>query len=174
MNDLDFKFEHQDRLAKIRAINEQHNLYEYGAISFSGGKDSRVASELVDEALPNNEIPRIFVDTGIEYQAIRKYVYELAKKDKRIVIIKPRVNIKKMLNKEGYPFKSKQHSQNYGVYFRNRVKIQELVKKIENEPNLAFNYDFIHNLERGTKGIIKYIFGVRERERVLYEYSDCP
>ena len=120
MNDLDFKFEHQDRLAKIRAINEQHNLYEYGAISFSGGKDSRVASELVDEALPNNEIPRIFVDTGIEYQAIRKYVYELAKVDKRIVIIKPRVNIKKMLNKEGYPFKSKQHSQNYGVYFRNR------------------------------------------------------
>ena len=70
---------------------------------------------LLDMALPNNRIPRVFIDTGIEYQMIRKFVLDLAKNDDRFVILKPTQNIKQMLEKYGYPFKSKQHSHNLSL-----------------------------------------------------------
>ena len=41
-------------------------------LSFSGGKDSTILHYLLDKALPNNNIPRVFIDTGIEYQMIRQ------------------------------------------------------------------------------------------------------
>ncbi len=79
-------------------------------ISFSGGKDSTVVHHLIDMALPNNQIPRVYFNTGIEYKAVFDYVKKLAANDKRIVIVNSGVNIKNMLNKVGYPFKSKEHS----------------------------------------------------------------
>lgn len=63
----------EDRLQKIRQI-----VNKYGAenfyISFSGGKDSTVLSALVDMALPNNTIPRVYANTGIEYKLIQQFV----------------------------------------------------------------------------------------------------
>ena len=50
-------------------------------------------------ALPNNKIPRVFINTGIEYTAIVEFVKELAEKDDRFVIIQPKVPVKKMLDK---------------------------------------------------------------------------
>ena len=98
-----------DRVAKIKSI-----IYQYGIdnfyISFSGGKDSTVLSWLIDYAIPWNEIPRVYANTGIELNMIKNFVEELAKKDKRIHIIKPSVPIKQMLEEEGYPFKSKEHA----------------------------------------------------------------
>ena len=61
-------------------------------------------------ALPKNQIPRVYFNTGIEYKAVFDYVKKLAEKDKRIIIVNSGVNIKDMLNKVGYPFKSKEHS----------------------------------------------------------------
>lgn len=55
-----------DRLNAIRdTINKygEENFY----LSFSGGKDSTVLHHLIDMALPNNKIPRVFINTGIEY-----------------------------------------------------------------------------------------------------------
>lgn len=83
-----------DRLNIIRdVVNKygQENFY----ISFSGGKDSTVLHYLVDEALPGNNIPRVFVNTGIEYIDIVKYVKQIAKEDDRIKIINPSRNVKK-------------------------------------------------------------------------------
>lgn len=40
----------------------EENFY----ISFSGGKDSTVLHHLIDEAIPGNKIPRVFINTGIE------------------------------------------------------------------------------------------------------------
>lgn len=174
MTDEEYEFVHQDVLSIIRAKNENYDIEKRSSISFSGGSDSMLMSCLIDEAIPNNNIPRLYMNTGIEHKAMRKFVLELAKNDDRFVILTPNVNIPRMLKKEGYPFKSKQHSQNYGVYFRNKEKINEIVKIIENNPKLAFDYDFINNLNRGVKSVIKYVFGTRERERVLYEYQDCP
>ena len=89
-----------DRKEKIKSIIEKYgeeNFY----ISFSGGKDSTVLSSLIDMSLPDNNIPRVYANTGIELNMIRDFVYDLAKNDKRIQIIQPSVNIREMLEKEG-------------------------------------------------------------------------
>ena len=88
----------QDRLTKIKSTIEKYgedNFY----ISFSGGKDSVVLSALVDMACPGNTIPRVYADTGIELNMIHDFVYDLAKEDKRIEIIKPSQPIKKCSKK---------------------------------------------------------------------------
>lgn len=85
-------------------------------LSFSGGKDSTVLHYLLDMAIPNNNIPRVFINTGIEYNAIVNFVKGLAANDKRFIILQPTQAIKPMLEKYGYPFKSKQHSHNVMVY----------------------------------------------------------
>ena len=64
----------QDRIAKIKSINEQYDLEHNAYISFSDGKDSTVLSHLVDEALPGNTIPRVFFNTGIEYKLLVAFV----------------------------------------------------------------------------------------------------
>lgn len=116
----DFEFILFDRIEKIKQINEQYDLENNSYISFSGGKDSTVLHYLIDLALPNNKIPRLFLNTGIEYQDVRKYVQELAKTDTRIIVYNSGVNVKQLLEQEGYPFKSKQHSHNLAIYWRNK------------------------------------------------------
>lgn len=107
-----------DRLQKIKQIINQYgeeNFY----LSFSGGKDSTVLSALVDFAIPDNKIPRVYADTGIDLNIVRDFVFDMAKMDDRFIIIKPSVSIKQMLEKDGYPFKSKKHAKKLGTYQRN-------------------------------------------------------
>lgn len=104
-----------DRVQKIKQIIDHYgeeNFY----ISFSGGKDSTVLSALVDLAIPDNKIPRVYANTGIELNMIRDFVFDMGKIDDRFNIIKPSVPIKTMLEKEGYPFKSKIHSKCVNLY----------------------------------------------------------
>lgn len=111
-----------DRLDVIRKVNDKYDLENNAYISFSGGKDSTILHYLIDMALPNNRIPRVFINTGIEYNDIVSFVKELASKDDRFIIIKPTKPIKQVLEKYGYPFKSKQHSHNLAIYWRNKDK----------------------------------------------------
>ena len=63
----------QDRITKIQSVIGKYgeeNFY----LSFSGGKDSTVLSALIDMALPNNKIPRVYANTGIEYRLILDFV----------------------------------------------------------------------------------------------------
>ena len=65
----------EDRLNVIRdtiAKYGEENFY----LSFSGGKDSTVVHHLLDMAIPGNRIPRVFSNTGIEYNAIVEFVRE--------------------------------------------------------------------------------------------------
>lgn len=101
----------QDRLAKIQSVINQYgeeNFY----ISFSGGKDSTVLSALVDMALPENKIPRVYANTGMEYRLIVDFVERERAKPHlwELIMLKPSMPIKPTLEKEGYPFKSKGHS----------------------------------------------------------------
>lgn len=105
-----------DRIAKIKSINQLYDLEHNSYISFSGGKDSTVLSHLIDIALPNNKIPRVFINTGIEYNSIVKFVKNIQSSDSRFIIINPSENISDILNKYGYPFKSKEHSLYVSVY----------------------------------------------------------
>lgn len=104
-----------DRLNVIRDIIRKYGEDQF-YISFSGGKDSTVLHYLIDEALPDNHIPRVYADTGIEYNDVKAFVKGMQAQDDRIEIIKPSVNIKQMLKRDGYPFKSKEHSNIVGVY----------------------------------------------------------
>lgn len=113
----DFPWILQNRIFRIFNVITQYGEENF-AISYSGGKDSTVLSKLIDMAVPENKIPRVYADTGIEYKAIRDFVYEKAKTDDRIQIIKPRTPIRKMLEKEGYPFKSKFHAETVARYQR--------------------------------------------------------
>ena len=113
---MDYELTLFDRIEVIKATNQKYDLENNAYLSFSGGKDSTILHYLLDMALPNNRIPRVFIDTGIEYLMIRDFVLKLAKNDDRFVIIKPTKPIKQTLEKYGYPFKSKQHSHNLAIY----------------------------------------------------------
>ena len=109
-----------DRLTKIKATIEKYgeeNFY----LSFSGGKDSTVLHELLDLAIPGNTIPRVYANTGIELNLVRQFVQDKAEQDQRVVIIKPSQPIKKVLEENGYPFKSKEHSFYLETYQRNKA-----------------------------------------------------
>jgi len=56
-----------DRIEAIKTANKKYDLEHNAYLSFSGGKDSTVLHYLLDMALPNNKIPRVFINTGIEY-----------------------------------------------------------------------------------------------------------
>lgn len=73
---IDNEFLLQDRLQKIRQIINKYGEENF-AMSFSGGKDSTVLSALIDMALPNNKIPRLYANTGIELNMIRDFVIDL-------------------------------------------------------------------------------------------------
>ena len=130
MNENDYELMLFDRIEKITQINSEYDLESNAYLSFSGGKDSTILHYLIDLALPNNNIPRVFLNTGIEYQAIIEFVKELAETDKRIIILNSGVNIKQMLEKEGYPFKSKEHSSMVNMY-QNGSRAASLMRYIE-------------------------------------------
>ena len=101
----------QDRIQKIQQIIRKYgeeNFY----LSFSGGKDSTVLSALLDMAIPENKIPRVYANTGIEYRLILDFVERERERPHswELFILKPEVPIKPTLEKVGYPFKSKYHS----------------------------------------------------------------
>lgn len=104
-----------DRLDMIKKVIKKYGEQNF-YISFSGGKDSTIVHYLIDMALPGNKIPRLFINTGIEYIDMVKHVEQLAKNDERIIIYNSNVNIIKMLKKYGYPFKSKEHAHKVATY----------------------------------------------------------
>lgn len=149
-----------DRINVIKDI-----INKYGAdnfyLSFSGGKDSTILHYLVDMAIPNNNIPRVFINTGIEYNYIVDFVKELAEHDDRFVILKPSKPIKITLDTYGYPFKSKEHSLRVN-HFNKGTNANYLQKYLN-------GYDY-----KGKKTtfvcpqILKYQF----EERGKYNYSN--
>lgn len=145
-----------DRIEVIKTTNKKYDLEHNAYISFSGGKDSTVLHYLIDLALPQNRIPRVFIDTGIEYNYIHEYVLEMAKNDDRFVIIKPMNNIKQTLEKYGYPFKSKEHSLFVNVYQNSgmckSVKYYLSKDKMINCPsNLRYQFTKDFNLNISNK-----------------------
>lgn len=111
----EYDFILKDRVQKIQSMTEYDFILK-SYLSFSGGKDSCVASRLLDMALPGNKIPRVYFNTGIEYRAVLDHVKEMARTDDRIIIVNSGVNIPEMLKSVGYPFKSKEHSQKVAIY----------------------------------------------------------
>lgn len=74
-------------------------------VSFSGGKDSTVLLHIVRGLYP--DIEAVFVDTGLEYPEIRKFV----KTFDNVTILRPEMRFDKVLEKYGYPIISKEVSE---------------------------------------------------------------
>ncbi len=88
-------------------IREWVNTYgEDGVyVSFSGGKDSTVLLDIARKMYPS--IPAAFVNTGLEYPEIVKFV----KTFDNVEILKPKKNFKQIISEYGYPFFSKEVSE---------------------------------------------------------------
>lgn len=79
-------------------------------VSFSGGKDSTVLKHIVDEMY--DDIPSVFVNTGLEYPEIQQFVREIkaGKYDcfnPDVEIIRPEMRFDEVINRYGYPVISK-------------------------------------------------------------------
>lgn len=133
----DYELLLEDRLHTIREMNKKYDLENKALLTFSGGKDSTLLHYLLDMALPNNKIPRVFINTGIEYLYITQFVKDLADKDDRFVLLKPTKPIKQVLETYGYPFKSKTHSHYLSIYKNSGMT--DYVKKYANAENVQFN-----------------------------------
>ena len=98
------------RLTKQR-IREWVNHYGVDGVyvSFSGGKDSTVLLHLVRQEY--EDVPGVFVNTGLEYPEIVRFV----KSFKNIEIIRPKKNFRQVIQDYGYPFISKEVSER--VYY---------------------------------------------------------
>lgn len=143
-----------DRLEVIKKTIEKYgedNFY----IAYSGGKDSTAVHYLIDMALPNNKIPRVFSNTGIEFQAVVDYVRNLQKNDERFVFIQPNKNIKTTLQEVGYPFKSKEHSQ----------KVYEYQRKHEIRPYMQ---KYIDKEKFGCPSVLKYQFTKQNKLKISH------
>ena len=80
-------------------------------VSFSGGKDSTVLKHIVDVMF--EDIPAVFVNTGLEYPEIQKFVRDVkaGKFDcfnPDVEIIRPEMRFDEVIKKYGYPVVSKQ------------------------------------------------------------------
>jgi 3'-phosphoadenosine 5'-phosphosulfate sulfotransferase (PAPS reductase)/FAD synthetase len=78
---------------------------DHVCVSFSGGKDSTVLLHIVRK-LYGDEIPAVFVNTGLEYIEIQQFV----KRFSNVVILRPEINFKEVITRYGYPVISKEVS----------------------------------------------------------------
>lgn len=71
-------------------------------VGFSGGKDSTVLLHMVRKYYP--KVPAVFVDTGLEFPEIRKFV----KSVDNVIWLKPNIKFPEVIKKYGYPVVSKE------------------------------------------------------------------
>lgn len=103
--------------AKIRMTQQRiRQWYEHWDgdvyVSFSGGKDSTVLKHIVDNTPGVWDVPAVFVNTGLEYPEIQKFVKDVkaGKWDcfnPDVVILRPEMRFDDVVKKYGYPVISK-------------------------------------------------------------------
>ena len=84
-------------------------------VSFSGGKDSTVLKHIVDHTSGVYDVPAVFVNTGLEYPEIQRFVKDIkAGKypcfNSNVEIIRPEMRFDDVIKKYGYPVISKEGS----------------------------------------------------------------
>ena len=94
---------------KIRLTQDRiREWYEHWdgevSVSFSGGKDSTVLLDIAREMYP--DIEAVFVDTGLEYPEIRKFVQTFD----NVTWLKPEMRFDEVITRYGYPIIGKEIS----------------------------------------------------------------
>ena len=116
--------------AKIQMTRQRIRgwIDEYGEdgvyVSFSGGKDSTVLLDIVRKDYPN--VKAVFVDTGLEYPEVRRFVKTFSNVD----WLRPKMNFRQVIEKYGYPFISKEVSET--VYYARKylTKVREFEESL--------------------------------------------
>lgn len=89
-------------------------------ISFSGGKDSSVLLHLARKLYP--DLQAVYVDTGLEYPEVRKFVEQ----HENVEILRPKMNFRQVIEKYGYPFISKEVA---GCVYYARKYVRKLIER---------------------------------------------
>ena len=86
-------------------------------ISFSGGKDSTVLTDLVHGMYP--DVPLVFANTGLEYPEIQKFAREMCAE-----FVRPKMSFSEVISTYGYPIISKEVAE--AIHFARRIVPQSL------------------------------------------------
>ena len=97
------------------------------SVSCSFGKDSTVLLHLVRSIYPN--VPAVFVDTGLEYPEVRKCAYEA----ENVIILKPEMTFRKVIETYGYPVVSKDIAKTVYYARKGSAWAQNKMKGINND-----------------------------------------
>ena len=119
-------------------------------VGFSGGKDSTVLKHIVDGMY--DDIPAVFVNTGLEYPEIQQFVREIkaGKYDcfnPNVEIIRPAMRFDEVIKKHGYPVGSKRIASN--IEYGRKAKERGDVKKYN---------EYINGVRIGKKDGKEYTF----------------
>ena len=94
---------------QVKILKSKQRIKEYITfcdkkvyISFSGGIDSVVLLDLVREDYPDTAA--VYIDTGLEYPENREFVKTID----NVIVIKPKMTFKQVIEKYGYPVISKE------------------------------------------------------------------
>lgn len=93
--------QHKIQVTTTRIIEWYEHYDGLVYVAFSGGKDSTVLLDIVRRIYPN--VPAVFADTGLEFPEVRKF----ALSQENVVVVKPEMNFRKVIETYGYPVVSK-------------------------------------------------------------------
>lgn len=147
------------RMSQNRIRGWYDNFQGCVYVARSGGKDSDVLGHLVKDMYP--DVPQVFVNTGLEFDSVRKHGIEVAD-----VVLQPEMSFVEVITKYGYPIISKEvagtisgarNSLKKGVYSHRLCK---LGVKEEEYGGLEHNSDFDYeaNLEKSLFNQKKWKF----------------
>ena len=86
-------------------------------ISFSGGKDSTVLTDLVHGMYP--DVPLVFANTGLEYPEIQAFARSMGAE-----FVRPKMSFSEVISTYGYPIISKEVAE--AIHFARRIVPQSL------------------------------------------------
>lgn len=107
--------------AKIRMTRQRiRQWYDHWEgevyLAFSGGKDSTVLKHIIDNTSGVYDVPAVFVNTGLEYPEIQKFVKDVKAGrwdcfNSNVEIVRPEMRFDEVIKKHGYPVISKEVSE---------------------------------------------------------------
>lgn len=168
---LEAKIKRTQRLLREFYEINDGNVY----LSFSGGKDSTVLADIIDDTSGLWNIPKVYCDTGLEWPEVRQFAL-----NKADIILRPSMPFTKVLENYGYPIISKEVSQKIETA-RNCPKGECAARFDENSTHMK-KYGARYSMQKWTflknskfkissqccKIMKKTPFHIFEKERKLY------
>ena len=147
-------------LMSQQRIREWYN-YWHGKvmISFSGGKDSTVLTDLVHGMYP--DVPLVFANTGLEYPEIQKFARYMGAE-----FVRPKMRFDEVISKYGYPLISKEVAE--AIHFARRIvaKNPESLDSSEREREREYSGSETERTARGTGRYGTYQETTHQREEL--------